>query len=267
MVDIETIVGIGITACIAVIIIAFKYILLTSSKEDEILSNLKDVSSSLKNLSSIDNRLDKLSSIDNRLESLEGNLKNINEQIKESKDTEKKNYKRIYVPDTNFRSFLEDSGVGKIHGDYVVSSNLDKFKKFNLRKLFIGSLEGIEEFKNLIELDCSDNQLISLDVSKNTNLTVLNCNKNQLTTIDVFNNTDLKTLHCNSNQLTSLDMSNNSELILLKCGLNQLTTLDVSNTNIKTLHCNSNQLTSLDLSFFYKDKIEYLVDPDVKIKI
>jgi len=236
MVDIETIVGIGITACIAVIIIAFKYILLTSSKEDEILSNLKDVSSSLKNLSSIDNRLDKLSSIDNRLdklssidnrlESLEGNLKNINEQIKESKDTEKKNYKRIYVPDTNFRSFLEDSGVGKIHGDYVVSSNLDKFKKFNLRKLFIGSLEGIEEFKNLIELDCSDNQLISLDVSKNTNLTVLNCNKNQLTTIDVFNNTDLK-----------------------------------------TLHCNSNQLTSLDLSFFYKDKIEYLVDPDVKIKI
>ncbi len=48
----------------------------------------------------------------------------------------------------------------------------------------------------LTGLDCSDNQLTKLDVSKNVNLTRLTCRKNQLTSLDITNNKKLESLSC-----------------------------------------------------------------------
>lgn len=48
----------------------------------------------------------------------------------------------------------------------------------------------------LTGLDCSDNQLTKLDVSKNVNLTRLTCRKNQLTSLDLTNNKKLESLSC-----------------------------------------------------------------------
>ena len=98
-------------------------------------------------------------------------------------------------------------------------------------------------------LNCSDNQLTSLDVSQNTTLTDLVCNTNQLTSLNISQNTALTDLACVDNQLTSLDLSNNAALTYLEFQTNQLTTLDVSqNTNLTFLNCINNQLTSLDVS-------------------
>jgi len=99
-------------------------------------------------------------------------------------------------------------------------------------------------------LDCSNNQLTALDVSKNTELTNLYCDMNQLTTLDVSKNTKLTWLNCDDNQLTTLDVSKNTELAeALNCEINRLTSLDVSkNTKLKLLNCHTNQLTSLDIS-------------------
>ena len=98
-------------------------------------------------------------------------------------------------------------------------------------------------------MSCSNNQLTSLDVSKNTALTDLDCYHNQLTNLDVSENTVLKELWCSDNQLTSLDVSKNTALEILDCYANQLTSLDVSqNTALTSLQCGSNQLTSLDIS-------------------
>ena len=102
---------------------------------------------------------------------------------------------------------------------------------------------------SLRTLDCSDNQLTSLNVSKNTALTELSCCNNQLTSLDVSKNTALTQLDCSKNQLTSLDLSQNAALATLWCSDNQLTNLDVSkNTALMTLNCFYNQLTSLDVS-------------------
>ena len=98
-------------------------------------------------------------------------------------------------------------------------------------------------------LDCGYNQLTELDVSNNTALVYLNCGYNQLTELDISNNTALEHLVCFNNQLTELDVSNNTALVYLNCGYNQLTELDISNnTALEHLVCDNNQLTELDIS-------------------
>lgn len=47
-------------------------------------------------------------------------------------------------------------------------------------------------FTALTKLDCSDNQLKSLDVSGNVNLEKLNCSRNPISSLDLSNNTKLK---------------------------------------------------------------------------
>ena len=94
-----------------------------------------------------------------------------------------------------------------------------------------------------------NNQLTSLDVSKNTALKLLECDRNQLTSLDVSKNTALTELYCYGNQLTSLDVTKNTALTNLSCGHNKLTSLDASGcTALTSLICNINKLTSLDVS-------------------
>ena len=112
----------------------------------------------------------------------------------------------------------------------------------------IGKLD-VSNCTELVELDCSYNQLTELDISNNTAMWYLDCGDNQLTELDVSNNTALVELACYDNQLTELDISNNTAMWYLDCGDNQLTELDVSNnTALVYLNCGYNQLTELDIS-------------------
>ena len=150
-------------------------------------------------------------------------------------------------PDQNFRVYLQSESYGK---DYVLTPDeISSITEIRVSEKSISSLKGIEYFTALTELYCNNNQLTSLDVSKNTALTELDCYYNQLTSLDVSKNTALTELWCFDNQLTSLDVSKNTALTQLDCSDNQLTSLDVSkNTALTRLLCNYNQLTSLDVS-------------------
>ena len=98
-------------------------------------------------------------------------------------------------------------------------------------------------------LQCSNNQLTSLDVSKATALEFLDCFLNQLTSLNVSGCTALRVLTCYDNQLTSLNVSKNTALEFLYCFRNQLTNLNVSGcTALRKLTCYDNQLTSLNVS-------------------
>ena len=150
-------------------------------------------------------------------------------------------------PDQNFRVYLQSESYGK---DYVLTPDeISSITEIRVSEKSISSLKGIEYFTALTYLSCSNNQLTSLDVSKNTALTDLYCNNNKLTSLDVSKNTKLKWFDCDYNQLTSLDVSKNTKLKLFGCDHNQLTSLDVSkNTALTDLYCDDNQLTSLDVS-------------------
>ena len=104
----------------------------------------------------------------------------------------------------------------------------------------------------LIELNCYMNQLKSLDVSKNPKLTILNCGMNGLTDLDVSKNTELIKLYYEGNshyKLSNLDVRNNTKLIILDCQSNLLTNLDISkNIALTELNCFANSLTDLNIN-------------------
>lgn len=116
------------------------------------------------------------------------------------------------------------------------------------------SLDGISNCPNLTILNCRNNQLTSLDgISNCPNLTILDCGNNPLTSLDVSDYLNLTTLNCNytggnrTGSLTSLNVNGCTNLTTLDCSNNPLTSLDLSgNPNLITLNCTSNQLTSLN---------------------
>jgi uncharacterized repeat protein (TIGR02543 family) len=152
-------------------------------------------------------------------------------------------------PDANFRTYVKTLLPDATARGYFTQSEINGISSLYCESKGISSLKGVEFFTSLTYLDCPNNELTSLDVSKNTALTYLYCNDNQLTSLDVGKNTALTSLFCDRNQLTSLDVSKNTVLTSLFCDRNQLTSLDVSkNTALTNLFCDSNQLTSLDVS-------------------
>jgi Leucine-rich repeat (LRR) protein len=150
-------------------------------------------------------------------------------------------------PDENFRNWVLAQEYGQ--DGVLMEEEIATVTYIDLYDNGITNLKGIEFFTALTYLDCSFNQLTSLDVSKNTALENLDCYDNQLTSLDVSKNTMLEYFYCHCNELTSLNVSNNTALKTLWCQYNQLSTLDVStNTALKNLICDSNQLTKLDVS-------------------
>ena len=152
-------------------------------------------------------------------------------------------------PDENFRTIVAGTDIDKDADGYLSDEEIAAVTKLDVSEKNIASLKGIEFFTALQNLYCYNNQLTSLDVSKNTALKVLYCFDNQLASLDVSKNTALTKLYCDGNELTSLDVSKNTALKDLWCYGNQLTSLDVSkNTKLESLSCGNNQLTSLDVS-------------------
>lgn len=79
------------------------------------------------------------------------------------------------------------------------------------------SVEGIEVFENLEELNLNDNSIESLDLSGLSKLTTLRCNGNMLQSLNVPST--ITHLECERNQLKTLDLSLVSgSFSELKCG-------------------------------------------------
>ena len=159
-----------------------------------------------------------------------------------------------YSGDTPTLSGAYTTGIPKSGGKvtiYLKSQTVTIRGDVTFLDCFNNQLTALDVSKNtaLTKLVCSNNQLTALDVSKNTALTKLVCSNNQLTALDVSKNTALRELECCSNQLTALDVSQNTALTSIDCYCNHLTTLDVSkNTVLTKLDCHNNQLTALDVS-------------------
>lgn len=155
------------------------------------------------------------------------------------------------IPDVNFEKKLielgHDSGTpdGK-----VLTNNINKLTVLNVSSSGIEDLKGIQDFVKLTHLICDSNKLKNINFSTLVDLNLLNCSYNQLTSLDIsVNNNFLDVLYCESNQLTSLNVSKNKSLGILRCSKNKLTTLDVTNNNkLRELDCGNNILTTLDVS-------------------
>lgn len=155
----------------------------------------------------------------------------------------------INIPDLNFLNALINSGVdtnGNLEIDSLEASNISLL---NLRKENISDLTGIEAFINLDSLDCSYNDLTSIDLSKNDHLKYLDVSINKLNSIDISNCTNLLSFIAIGNELTSLDVSNNIKLEEFHCSLNKLEDINITNNlALKSFGCSHNSIENLDLS-------------------
>ena len=80
------------------------------------------------------------------------------------------------IPDTNFEQVLIDLGHDSGAPDgQVLTANISGVDSLDVDNKSITDLTGIAGFTALTYLDCSDNQLTSLDVTRNTALTYLSC--------------------------------------------------------------------------------------------
>lgn len=107
----------------------------------------------------------------------------------------------------------------------------------------------ISKNQELTSISCNKNKLTALDISQNPNLTGVDCEENQLTSIDVSKNTQLTWLSFYDNRLASIDLSKNTELLYLDVARNLLSNLDITkNTKLTSFSCADNNLTTLDVS-------------------
>lgn len=96
------------------------------------------------------------------------------------------------IPDANFEQKLIDLGVdseGTLDGQILTTDATAQNGTLNVSSSSIADLTGIEAFINLTQLNCSVNQLTSLDVrnGKNTNFVYFEGLDNSLTCISVDN--------------------------------------------------------------------------------
>ena len=154
-----------------------------------------------------------------------------------------------WVPDDNFEQALIDLGYDDYMDDYVLTANINTVSSLDVSSKGISYLTGIEDFAALTFLDCSDNNLSSLDISDNTALITLNCHTNNLSSLNTSSNSALTYLTCYTNNITSLDISSNPELTYLSCANNNLSNLEVTgNTALKYLYFDRNSISIIDVS-------------------
>ena len=159
-------------------------------------------------------------------------------------------------PDGNFRTYM----LRYYPKGYMTTSDVNAFTDIYLAGSGVASLEGIQYLTALRTLDCSSNELTSLNVSACTQLLTLNCANNKFTSLEITNMPNLTTLNtfdnqlmtelkCYNNALTTINLNSCTKLELLQCGNNHLGTIDVSScTKLKTIYCDNNPIRTLDLS-------------------
>ena len=131
--------------------------------------------------------------------------------------------KPVIIPDKAFRdyclSLIEASG-----GTEITSDQMAVIKRISISDRGIASLEGIEY--------CT-----GLDVGSNLALQYLDCSKNNLETLNVQHNKKLLLLICADNELESLSVAENYALEYLDCANNpQLKELWLKPAQDTTLH-------------------------------
>lgn len=146
----------------------------------------------------------------------------------------------VTFSDINFKNALvntncvdnDNNGTAEADADSNNDNEIQLSEAQNVIRLLvfnqnINDLNGIENFTNLQKLDCSGNNL---------------------TTLNIQNNTIITTLWCNSNQITSLILNNLPSLTEINCGYNLMQTVDLSTIGfVQGSFSNNPNLQSINL--------------------
>ena len=170
---------------------------------------------------------------------------------------------KTYVPDNNFEQALITLGYDDVLDDSVLTNNISSVKVLNIEWKSIQSLQGIQDFKYLEELDVRTNKLSTLDVTRNVYLKKLlidnkqipSENYNTISSLDLSNNSALQVLSIMDNKFISIDVTRNINLLELYIGNNHSTAnnsisgVDLSkNTKLTVFKANMIPMSTINLS-------------------
>ena len=162
-------------------------------------------------------------------------------------------YVKDNIDTADTTSGQKDGRLSKAERDAVTTISIDNQN--------CTDLTGIAYFANLTTLRCQHNGLKELNLKDNEKLTELNCSYNQLTTLDVSKNAKLRILECTNNGMEELNLGDITNLRWLLCAENNLTELDVSkNPYLEKLHCRHNKLRRVVIGKNYSLTMLYLLD-------
>ena len=159
-------------------------------------------------------------------------------------------------PDATFRQYVARS-CDKNSDGRLSYDEIQAVTDITVTNMGIKTLQGVNYFTALKGLFCIQNQLTELELSLE-NLLQLQCNNNRLEKLNVSKCKNLLTLRCGANFLTTLDVSANTELNQLNCQTNRLTSLDVSAlTKLNRLNMGRNNFDAMACVQIAKDLPEY----------
>lgn len=151
-------------------------------------------------------------------------------------------------PDELFREYLRDN-FDKNADDIFDAGEIEKIDDVDIYKKRISDIKGVEYLRYLQYLDCRNNYIRYLDVSKNVRLEYLYVDNNYLYELDVTKNVMLNILECGRNFLTKLDVSKNTELVRLVFDGNCIKEINLRNCKkLELLSSRESYLEKLDLS-------------------
>ena len=107
------------------------------------------------------------------------------------------------------------------------------------------------DYENLIELDCSNNKLLELDLSLFPNLRNLYCDHNELSYLGIYQCPFIMYLQCSFNKISAIRLDACNDLVDLKMTNNCLIELDLG-------LCYS--IASVDVTYNYIDDISYITN-------
>lgn len=151
---------------------------------------------------------------------------------------------------------LRNSILDVINCEIIIKKIDKKSTILNLHKAGITRLPTmlfdlpgyIEFWKNLLTLDCDENQIHELDLQKLTALQDLNCQQNNIEKLDIRGLNKLLRLNCSNNQLKILNLQGLVSLWWLQCTDNQLLKLNPKElSELQWLDCTNNKLRKLDI--------------------
>ena len=149
-----------------------------------------------------------------------------------------------WIPDANFCKAL----LALYPKGYITSSDVHNITSLDVSDKNISDITGISWFSDLKTLNCSHNNISSVNISQNTNLQTFNCGFNQVSTINYSFPSSLTNLNLYSNNLTSIPALP-SGLQYLELGENKFENINIQgHSSLKEAGFSNNRLTGLSVN-------------------
>lgn len=125
-------------------------------------------------------------------------------------------------------------------------SNASNLRTIDVSNNSISTIKGLNNNRDLVELNASYNELSSINLSHNKDLVTVDVSGNKLKQIDVSQNDELVNLYANENNLTNINIENNKNLSDLSISYNNIRKLEISGS-IAKLRLSNNKMNELVL--------------------